>query len=94
MGNYPFSQKVINSGVDKMIIAGYIDIEYEKEKAYCFSNVSKTSNRLELYKKLKGVKAIPSNITQIHTFNVTKIGTSPYYLAESSTGSRSWLILD
>ncbi|MBQ4038446.1 MAG: hypothetical protein IJD05_02935, partial [Bacteroidaceae bacterium] len=96
MGNYPFSQKVLEVGADKMIIAGYLDIEYEDGKAYCFSVVSPSSNALSLYKKEKDLPRAEANVTYLFNFTVSKIDGSPYYLAKASFGNspKSWLILD
>lgn len=94
MGNYPFSQKVIDAGIDKMIIAGYLDIDYEDGKAYCFSIISKENNSMKLYKKEKDLIASNSGLKFIADFNVAKIDGSPYYLAKSTSNPRSWIVLD
>lgn len=94
MGNYPFSQKVIDAGVDTMILAGYLDFEYEKEWSYSFSIVSKNSNALVLYKKKKDITVTAANLTHLGDFTVTKVSDSPYYVAKCASSPRSWLLLD
>lgn len=96
IGNYPFSQKVLEVGADKMIIAGYLDIEYEDGKAYCFGVANPSSNALHLYKKEKDLPAAEANVTHLFNFTVSKIEGSPYYLAKATYGNspKSWLILD
>ena len=96
IGNYQFSQKVLEVGADKMIIAGYLDIEYEDGKAYCFSVANPSSNALNLYKKEKDLPAAEANVTHLFNFTVSKIEGSPYYLAKATYGNspKSWLILD
>ena len=96
IGNDPFSQRVIDAGADKMIVAGYLDIEYEEGKAYCFSVANKNSNVLQLYKKDKDLPATEANVTHLYNFSLSKIDASPYYLAKATYGHtpKSWLIVD
>lgn len=96
IGNYPFSQKAIDAGVDKMIIAGYLDIEYEEGKAYCFCVAIKNSsrNRLTLYKKDKDLPNTEANVTNILSFDLIKIDNSPYYQAKCKQSPKSWFIID
>ena len=97
-GDYPFSQKAIEVGADKMIIAGYIDIEYETGKAYCFSVVRKVdSDALKLYKKDKDITSSSANVKWVMSFSVSPINDSPYYMAKAVATAgdiKSWLILD
>lgn len=96
LGNYPFSKKVLEVGADKMIIAGYLDIEYEEGKAYCFSVANPSNNALGLYKKEKDLPVGEANVTHVFNFVASKIDGSPYYLAKPTYGNspKSWLILD
>ena len=96
IGNYPFSQKVIDAGADKMIITGYIDIEYDEEKAYCFSVAIKNSstNRIILYRKDKDLQNTEANVTNVLSFDLIKIDNSPYYHAKCEQSPKSWFIID
>ncbi len=96
LGNYPFSKKVLEVGADKMIIAGYLDIEYEEGKAYCFSVANPSNNALGLYKKEKDLPVGEANVTHVFNFVTSKIEGSPYYLAKPTYGNspKSWFILD
>lgn len=95
MGNTPFSQVAIAAGVDKMVIAGYLDFEYNEAQSYSFSYINKSNNSFDLYRKRNNTNvADEGNLTHMASFTVEKSEGSPYYLATSASSPRSWLVID
>ena len=95
IGNYPLSNRASNVGADKLIVDGFLNMEYEEGMSYSVSIVRKNTNIFTIYKKPVDVVATSSNITLVFSFQVShKIDGSPYYLAKDSFKSGSWLIVD
>ena len=90
---FPFSQIVINRGVDNFLIDAYFDFDYEDGYRYSFSTIDATSGTLKasMFKHPEGLP--PSgNIVLVAQYTFTKEANNKYYTGKSSARPNDWVI--
>ncbi len=90
-GRYPFDKSKIANGATTVIKNIYLDIEIEEGYSYSPVVFNKNSKFVNIYKKVKDVKAASGNFQYIMTLsNAKQIGNSKFYML---TYGKSWAIV-
>lgn len=90
-GRYPFSEYKIENGTTTVIKNIYLDVEVEEGYSYSPGIINKDNKYIQIYKKVKDVRATSDNILEIMLLsNAKQIGNSKFYML---TSDKSWAIV-
>lgn len=94
--NIPLSQSMVALGLNRFLINGYVNLEYDPAKWYSFSVVNPIAKQFILYKynAMTEIGTPAAELTSIGAFSSVKIEGSKYWLAQTTSIPGSWFIVD
>lgn len=94
----PLSERLVALGLNRFLINGYINMEYDPAKWYSLSIIRPTVHTIRLYRYNANTDFIAgtAELEGIATFTGAQIAGSKYWLMKVATGvaEGSWLIVD